>query len=219
MNELVRITRAEIGNEEVNAVNARDLWRKLGIGKDFSNWIKERIEKYGFIKGVDFCSARIGESKNNKRGGDRRSIDYIISLDMAKELAMVENNEQGRKIRKFFIEAEKKLTAIRDNSALMVDAIAGAVMAKFQNMIANRIINLESENRYYKSFAPKGQLGEISKTTGLPKTNFSPGYFSSNVKHKNASIIMINCNQPDLPGILEELNRVGFIQEHGETHE
>lgn len=210
MNELVKITRAEIGKEETNTVNARELWKKLESGTQFNMWIKRRIDEYGFVKGHDFTVTKNGDGKNNGRFS---ATDYIITLDMAKELAMVENNEQGRKIRKYFIEAEKKLTAIRDNSALMVDAIAGAVMARFQNMVADRIIKLESENRYYKAFAPKSQLGEISKVTGLPKTNYSPGYFSSNIKHKNASIIMIQCNQPDLPGILEDLNNGGFLSQ------
>lgn len=120
MNELIKITAVTINHETVNAVNARDLWRFLESKQDFSNWIKSRIRKYGFKKDIDFTVNKIVNgrkqgkddsinlSNQTRRGGDRRSIDYIISLDMAKELAMVENNEQGRKIRQYFIEVEKQ---------------------------------------------------------------------------------------------------------------
>ena len=87
------------------AVNARDLHQKLGVGKDFSSWIKNRIEKYGFVENQDYSSfTQIGE---RTKGATVRK-EYALSLDMAKELCMVENNERGRMIRKYFIEVEKK---------------------------------------------------------------------------------------------------------------
>ena len=51
MNELIKIESAEIGGETIQTCNARDLHTKLGVGKDFSTWIKDRIEKYGFEEG------------------------------------------------------------------------------------------------------------------------------------------------------------------------
>lgn len=92
-----------IGGEEVNAVNARELHVKLGVGRDFSNWIKERIAKYEFVEGVDFIVAKIGDGENK----GFQPIEYFISLDMAKELSMVENNEQGKIARRYFIQCEK----------------------------------------------------------------------------------------------------------------
>ena len=76
------------------------------VGKDFSTWIKSRIEKYGFVENEDFeVFPNFGENPN----GGRPTKEYAITLDMAKELAMVENNEQGRIARKYFIECEKRL--------------------------------------------------------------------------------------------------------------
>ena len=114
MKELINITE----QKGVQLVDARELHRKLQTGRDFSNWIKGRIREYGFIENEDYFTenqwfAKFGESKvsENKRftkaGGDRRSKDYFITTNMAKELAMVERNEQGRKIRRYFIEMEK----------------------------------------------------------------------------------------------------------------
>lgn len=87
--------------------NARDLHKFLNVGRDFSNWIKNRIKQYGFVKGQDFVLVR-QNGRTNGKGGDRRSVDYHITLDMAKELAMIENNEQGRKVRRYFIQMEKQ---------------------------------------------------------------------------------------------------------------
>lgn len=94
--------------EGKQAVNARELHQKLGVGKDFSSWIKNRIEKYGFVKNQDYSSfTQIGE---RAKGATVRK-EYALSLDMAKELCMIENNEQGRLFRKYFIEVEKAARA------------------------------------------------------------------------------------------------------------
>lgn len=98
--ELIKITE----RNGKRAVSARELHLKLGVGKDFSSWIKSRIDKYEFIENQDFeVFPKIGE---NSQGG-RPTIEYALSLDMAKELCMVENSERGRTIRKYFIECEK----------------------------------------------------------------------------------------------------------------
>lgn len=86
------------------AINARELHQKLGSKYQFANWIQERIEKYGFVENQDYEVFK--ENLKNSKGG-RPSKEYALSLDMAKELCMIENNEKGRMIRKYFIEVEK----------------------------------------------------------------------------------------------------------------
>lgn len=83
-------------------VNARELHERLESKRDFSNWITDRIEKYSFIENIDFTTILL------KSTGGRPRTEYALTLDTAKEIAMVENNEQGRKIRRYFIEVEKK---------------------------------------------------------------------------------------------------------------
>ena len=114
MQELITLHNVNFDGTEQQTVNARELHAFLEVGKDFSNWIKDRIEKYGFIEDLDFV--KIDSPKlANQRGGDRRSIEYHISLSMAKELCMVERNEKGKQARLYFIECERvakqKLTA------------------------------------------------------------------------------------------------------------
>lgn len=109
MNELIKIERRKIGNEEINAVSARDLHKFLGVGKDFSTWLKNRIGEYNFVENTDFIVfPKIGE---NLPSG-RPLIEYYVSIDMAKELCMVEKNDKGKEARKYFIECEKKLKSL-----------------------------------------------------------------------------------------------------------
>ena len=100
----IKIVEGTINQEVVKTVNARDLHSALGVGRDFRHWIKARIEKYGFIQGVDFISTvGNGESKNR--------TDYHITLDMAKELSMVEKTDKGKEARAYFIAMERQALA------------------------------------------------------------------------------------------------------------
>jgi phage anti-repressor protein len=92
-----------------DCVDARELHAALGVGTFFTNWIKGRIEQYGFVAGQDFNIFDLPKFANQKtHGGDRKSKLYAVTLDMAKELAMIENNERGRAIRKYFIAVEQQ---------------------------------------------------------------------------------------------------------------
>lgn len=85
-------------------VNARELHSYLDSKQDFSTWIKKRINKYDFIENEDFIRLHKKMEANNAN-----VIEYHISIDMAKELSILENNEQGRQARRYFINAEKAL--------------------------------------------------------------------------------------------------------------
>lgn len=109
MNEkfMVKVTENEKGQQ---TISARDLYVFLGVKANFTDWIKRRIEKYGFIENVDFTKVSlISQNCEIKKGGDRKSVNYIITLGMAKELCMIENNEKGKEARRYFIECERIL--------------------------------------------------------------------------------------------------------------
>lgn len=84
-------------------VNARDLHAFLGNKRDFSTWIKDRIKSYDFIEGVDFQS--FTEIVEREVGATTR-IEYVLSVDMAKELSMLEGNDRGKQARQYFIACE-----------------------------------------------------------------------------------------------------------------
>lgn len=100
MEEIIKITE----HNGKRAVNARELHQFLESKYQFANWIQERITKYGFVENQDYEVFK--ENLKNPNGG-RPQTEYALSVDMAKELSMVENNEKGRLARKYFIECEK----------------------------------------------------------------------------------------------------------------
>lgn len=125
----------EFTGERQQAVNARELHKLLEVGKDFSNWMRERRSQLNMVEGIDFVivenlsSPESASSKNDKkntentarqnRGAVNRDtsgliaganrIDYFVSMDMAKHLSMLQKNAQGHRARMYFIECEKQL--------------------------------------------------------------------------------------------------------------
>lgn len=102
---LITIESADIGGQAIETVNARKLHSFLEVGKVFGAWINERIAQYGFAENLDYIV--FSETGKNLKGG-RPSKEYAISLDMAKELSMVERNEKGKQARQYFIECERR---------------------------------------------------------------------------------------------------------------
>jgi anti-repressor protein len=101
MNELIKITTNESGNQ---VVSARELHKFLESKQEFANWIKNRIDKYGFVENQDF---EVFDNFINNPNGGRPLKEYALTIDMAKELAMVEGNEKGKQARRYFIECER----------------------------------------------------------------------------------------------------------------
>lgn len=126
---LLQTTQALDGGNQ--GINARDVHRLLRSKRHYSMWIKARINQAGFIENQDFaivqslvvdlpklaskesdCFLRnkMGEQKET-RGGHNR-VDYIVTLDMAKHLCLMEKNEIGRAVRQHFIDAERQLRQV-----------------------------------------------------------------------------------------------------------
>lgn len=105
MTELISIK--EYKGQKV--VNARELHYFLESRQEFANWIKSRIEKYGFIENQDYTTFdKIIKREDNPNLGTKRK-EYALTIDTAKEIAMVEGNDKGKQARQYFIECEKKL--------------------------------------------------------------------------------------------------------------
>lgn len=111
----------QIGDATIETVDARRLHTFLGVGKMFTHWIADRIEKYGFTENIDFVV--FAETGNNPSGG-RPAKEYAISLDMAKELSMVERNDKGKQARRYFIDCERRAKTPADPVAVLNDPAA-----------------------------------------------------------------------------------------------
>lgn len=98
------ITDKPVGGHLFKTVDGREVHRFLGARKDYSNWIKDRIAKFGFIENVDYAVfTNFGE---NPAGG-RPATEYFLTIGMGKELGMVDRTERGRAIRKYFLSIEE----------------------------------------------------------------------------------------------------------------
>ncbi|OMQ22187.1 antA/AntB antirepressor family protein [Serratia oryzae] len=111
---LVPVIAGRIGGRESNIVSAKALHKTLGVGRDFTNWIKGRISQYGFIATTDYVLVENLSAPKRASTKARQQLehDYLITLGMAKELAMVERTPQGQAIRQYFIRCEEKLQRI-----------------------------------------------------------------------------------------------------------
>lgn len=81
-------------------VSARDLYEQLNIKTAFKDWFPRMCE-YGFEEGKDFCS------KMSESTGGRPSKDADISIDMAKQICMIQRSPEGKQIRQYFLDLEK----------------------------------------------------------------------------------------------------------------
>ena len=98
---LIPVFSGLIQNQQVQLCNARSLHAFLESKQQYSHWIKDRIADYGFQQNEDYLVI-------TERTNGRPRKEYHITLDMGKELGMVERNERGRQIRKYFIECERR---------------------------------------------------------------------------------------------------------------
>ena len=126
MKELIKIKKSPRTGNPV--VDARDLYKGLKVGKDFSTWIKEKIKKCDFVENVDYARLFFDENgkkmtlpKNGERSsrgfGDVFRIEYALTFNSAKHIAMLQNNAQGKKVRQYFIDREKDFWVLKDELA------------------------------------------------------------------------------------------------------
>lgn len=131
MNELFNVTT----NGDKLTLSARELHKELNIAGRFSRWF-EQMSEYGFEENVDFTSVQNCTVVNN--GATRELQDYQITLDMAKEIAMLQRNEKGKEIRRKLIELEKAWNSPEK------------VMARALDIAHKTIANLQIKNEEMK---------------------------------------------------------------------
>lgn len=127
MNELIKI---QVKNDR-QLVSARDLYKALNYQSRFSRWVKQNFSQ--FEQGEDFMSVQSCTDMPN--GGTKPIQDYLLTIDMAKELCMMSYTEKGKEVRKYFIQVEKNW-----NSPDMI-------MHRALEFSKQRISKLETENR------------------------------------------------------------------------
>lgn len=153
-------------HDGTQAVMGRDLHKFLEVGTVYSRWIERLIEKYGFVAGQDFMP-KMAEST-----GGRPSEDHILTMDMAKELSMVQNNERGRQARQYFIECERraKQSSIDGAELTRMELIQIAMNAETERLqLEAKNKELEPKADAYDEFIDatgKYNIGTVAKMFG-----------------------------------------------------
>ena len=212
INELIPIQE----NNGSKAVNARDLHSFLESKQDFSNWIKGRINKYDFVEGKDFETLyfdykgnllNIRHNNFIESGNQQVSkIEYALSIGMAKELSMLENNERGKQARKYFIACEENKRELSRKELLLIALQAEEDKERLQLELQHKQLALEvksQENEVLKNtVTTQAPMVEYVATTLLsPKTYTSTqmakelGLRTANELHKKLKEWGIMFNQ------------------------
>lgn len=156
MNALIAINTSSINNETKQTVNARDLHEFLESKRQFADWIKERVDQFGFVENQDFVTY----SQNSEKG--RPSKEYALTLDMAKELSMVERNEKGKHARQYFIECERRALQPATPELQLANAVLLA-----GRMIEEKNLQIEQRDKLIADITPKAQaLDRLSLADG-----------------------------------------------------
>jgi len=164
MTALIPVTDRTINYSLVPTVNARDLHQFLGVNTRFNDWIRNRIDGFGFSQLSDFTTL----TENLVSGGT--CLEYFISLDMAKELSMVERNEKGKQARLYFIDCEKRLNESRATQQFMIPR----TMAEALQLAADQAKQLEEQAPkvalYDKAMSSKDtiSIGDVAKIINKP---------------------------------------------------
>ena len=217
MTQLIPLHSQTIDGNAVETVSARELHAYLESKQDFSTWIKNRIEKYEFVENQDFT--KVAENHAPQKNGAEKSmtydnwqgrIEYFVSVSMAKELAMVENNDKGKQARKYFIECERKLTMHYDQryqtvgkaedatrAALLLSqhlSIKGPALETFLVTMVERIVGVDIPYRpliEQRTYSAKelgevlgisaNKVGRIANAHGLKTDEYGMLYLSKSV--------------------------------------
>ena len=132
-NSPVQFSNVTLGDEQQLGVNARDMHAALEVKTDFSDWIKRRIKQCKFEENYDFV---VFLKKEENLFGGRPTTEYIISLDMAKHLGMMEKSDKGHEIRKYFIEQEKIARNVTQNLQIEIGK-AMQYLEQFTNSLSD----------------------------------------------------------------------------------
>jgi anti-repressor protein len=157
MNELMKIEEVELDGQEIKTVNARDLHSFLEVPTRFNDWIKRRIEDFDFMEGADFVVLK-----------NEYVTEYHLTLDMAKELSMVERNKKGKQARQYFIECERRAKSLNIRSILdNPEALQSALLT-----YTSKVIELKSQvherDKLIENIGPKAAIADrIHNADGL----------------------------------------------------
>lgn len=163
MNELITVDY----NSERPTVSARELHELLEVKTAFTDWFPRMCE-YGFEEGKDFYSF-LSEST-----GGRPKTEYQLTLEMAKELCMIQRNDKGREIRRYFIDLEEKWNSpeMVINRALQFSQKQVEALMQTNNALIEENSVMKPKADYYDNIIDRGtslNFGDTAKLIGVQR--------------------------------------------------
>lgn len=207
----LKIKSRKIGNGSQRAVFAKDLYvalRRKDPDQHANEWVERRIANYGFVEGEDYTVCFPKKGKQTSRGGHNKK-DYLLTIDAAKEFAMLEKTQIGRQVRKYFIACEKELLRYKGLEANWVD-----IEKQFQAAIriaktlgynpsetieeARRVVKNDSDIDVFTYFTNARQKvfeanhthteGQIGRQIGFIASQVKDAFYRSSVLMKDRSV-------------------------------
>ena len=206
MNDPIKVQKKVIGDSEINAVDARELHEFLEVKSDFKNWIKNYIRDFNFKEDEDFMVGKnlpvstigfqplnpkkenedfVGLGKNlPKPKGGRPTKEYIISIDMAKELSMLQRTIKGKEARLYFIQCEKNLKEIISPQCKLPKTFGESLRMLADEVDKNEILQIENNKLELKIEKDKDKV-DFAESIILTENAISIGDFAKLLKDEN----------------------------------
>lgn len=204
MEDLIKISINE-SNEQI--VSGRELYEFLEVKTRYNDWIERKIQKYGFIENIDFIT--ITQKRVTAQGNETTYNEHILKLSMAKELAMLENNEKGKQARLYFIKCEEeykkqKQVTFSKKDLLMLNVIKANSenerMIAMSNYELEYVKPLEVEAKYTKEVLKSDSLltvSQIAKDLGLSAIKLNKLLESLDIQYKKGGKWYIKAKYQD----------------------
>lgn len=184
MNELIKI------NFEEQTVSARDLHERVGSTERFANWFERQLQ-YGFEEGTDYVGCKTFNTQAHQE-----LQDYVISMEMAKEICMIQRNERAREIRKYLVKVEEAWNKPE------------VVMARALKMANNQIAELKDCNQKLLEDTERMKPKEIfADAVSTSKTSILVGDLAKLISQNGVEIGQIR--------LFDYLRNNGYLMKNG----
>jgi len=199
--ELIKIGTDTAGR---TAVSGRELHEFLEIATAYKDWFPRMVE-YGFVEGIDFNLLKIERvQREGNRDVSRTVDDHAISLDMAKEISMIQRTPKGKEARQYFIECERKLKVAKP--VLSGDELILAAITELQSRVSSLTQTVSTQQAKIETDKPKVLFSEAVATS---KTEILVGELAK-ILHQNG--VSVGQNR-----LFAKLRAEGYLCKTGST--
>lgn len=194
MNELISVAYTN----DRPTISGRELHEKLGIGTQYTKWF-ERMAEYGFVDGSDY--AAISQKRLTAQGNETTFTDHQLTIDMAKQICMIQRTDEGRRYREYFLEVERKWNspeAIMGRALRIAEAQLEAAKVK--------VAELAPKAAYYDMVREsEGSTGirDTAKLFGMKQNEFTDYLINNGYCYRNGKNILMPRSDKQWAGMFE----------------